>query len=127
MDVGGVDLALGEAERGEKLEARIVELGEVKPELLDTEFFAERPLVEGELDVEGGGQGLFNERDRLGREALGFQRRVVDAGRLAEIAVADGIGLNLGDVGFRIAEHTQRFPARSAVDDLEVAAARRVF
>src|SRR5436305_543851 len=59
MDVGGVDFALGKAEGGEEVEARIVELSEIKPKLLDAELFAKRPLVEGELDVEGGGQRLF--------------------------------------------------------------------
>ena len=43
-------------------------------------------------------------------------------GRLRQRAVADRVGLDLGDVGFAIAERAQRFRHR-AVDDLEVAAA----
>ena len=65
MDVGGVDLALGEAERGEEVETRIVELGEIEAELLDAERFAQRPFVEGELDVERGGEGFFHGGDQL--------------------------------------------------------------
>ncbi len=81
-----------------------------------------RPLVERELDVERARELRFHRGDRLVGEALGLQRRMVDAGRLAERAVADGIGLDLGDLGRRIAEHAQRF-RHGAVDDLEVAAA----
>ena len=44
------------------------------------------------------------------------------AGRLAERAVADRVGLDLGDLGFAIAERAQRL-RHGAVDDLEVAAA----
>ena len=38
-------------------------------------------------------------RDLLVGEALGLQRAGVDAGRLVEVAVADRIGLDLGDLG----------------------------
>ena len=44
------------------------------------------------------------------------------AGRLVEVAVADGIGLDLGDLALGVAERAQRF-RHGAVDDLEVAAA----
>ena len=101
---------------------RIVDLAGVEAERLDAELLAERPLVEHELDVEGGRQRLLDHGNRLVGEALGLQRRMVDAGRLAERAVADRIGLDLGDLRWRVAEHAQRFRHR-AVDDLEVAAA----
>ena len=55
-------------------------------------------------------------------EALGLQGGVVDAGRLRERAVADRVGLDLGDLGFAVAERAQRF-RHGAVDDLEVTAA----
>ena len=42
--------------------------------------------------------------------------------RLRQRAVADRVGLDLGDLGFAVAERAQRFRHR-AVDDLEVAAA----
>ncbi len=80
------------------------------------------PLVEGELDVEGGRQRLLDLGDDVVGEALRLQGRVVDAGRLAERAVADGVGLDLGDLGFAVAERAQRF-RHGAVDDLEIAAA----
>ena len=47
---------------------------------------------------------------------------MIDRRRLAERAVADRIGIDLGDVAFAVAEHAQRF-RHGAVDDLEVAAA----
>ena len=64
--------------------------------------------------VEGG--------DLLVGEALGLERAGVDARRLVEVAVADGIGLDLGDLAFGVAERAQRL-RHGAVDDLEVAAA----
>ena len=91
-------------------------------ELVAAEFLAERPLVEDELDVEGGRQRLVDLGDRLVGEALGLQGGVVDAGRLRQAAVTDGIDLDLGDVGFAIAERAERLGHR-AVDDLPVAAA----
>ena len=72
MDVGGVDLALGEADGGEQVELRIVQLGGVDAELVDAERLAQRPLVERELDVEGGRQRLLDRGDRLVGEALGL-------------------------------------------------------
>ena len=69
-------------------------------ELVAAEFLAQRPLVEGELDVEGGRQRLLDLGDRLVGEALGLQRGVVDRRRLRQRAVADRVGLDLGDVGF---------------------------
>ena len=58
-------------------------------------------------------------------EAPGAQRRVVDARRLAERGVADGVGLDLADRRFVIAERAQSLGDR-AVDDLEIAAARQL-
>ena len=121
MDVGGLDLAPGEADRGEQIEARIGELLGRDAELGD-DLLAQGPLVEHELDVEGGGQRLLDLLDRLGGEALLLERGVVDAGRLREAAVADRVGLDLGDLRLGIAEHAQSLRHRP-VDDLEVAAA----
>ncbi len=90
-------------------------------ELVAQEVGAERPLVEGELDVERGRQRLFDFRDRFVAKALGLQRGVIDRRRLAERAVADSINLDLGDLRFAVAEHAQCF-RHGAVDDLEVAA-----
>ncbi len=83
---------------------------------------AERPAVEHELDVERGRQLLLDHFDRLGVEALASKRRVVDAGRVRERAVADRIGFDLGDIAFAVAERAERLRHR-LVDDLEVAAA----
>ena len=60
VDVGGLDLALGEAERGEQVEARVGELLGGDAERVAAEVLAQRPLVEGELDVEGGRQRLLD-------------------------------------------------------------------
>src|SRR5436309_1704265 len=104
MHVGGLDLALGEAERGEKIEPRIGELLRRDAELAH-ELLAQRPLVEGELDVEGAAHRLLRLLDRLWREAFLLERGGVDAGRVREAAVADRVGLDLGDLVLRIAEH----------------------
>src|SRR5262249_24920443 len=85
MHVGSLDLALGEAERGEKIEARIAELLRPYTELGD-EVLAQGPFVEGKLDIEGGGQRLLHLVDRLLGEALLLERDVIDAGRLGEAA-----------------------------------------
>ena len=53
---------------------------------------------------------------------LAFSDAGIDRRRLVQVAVADGIGLDLGDLAFRIAERAQRV-GHGAVDDLEVAAA----
>src|SRR4029450_12992046 len=65
MHMRGLDLALGEADRGKEIELRIVELSGFKAERLDAELLAERPLVEYELDVEGGRKALLDGGDRL--------------------------------------------------------------
>ena len=83
---------------------------------------AKGPLVEGELDVEGGGKGGFDLCQSFVGKALGFQGGNVDGGGVGERAVADGIGLDLGDVALAVAERAQRL-GHGAVDDLPVAAA----
>ena len=59
MDIGRVDLRLGVAEEGQKLETRIVEAGGRDFQRLDQKIRAEREFVEHEFDVEGAGQGLL--------------------------------------------------------------------
>ena len=68
MDVGGLDLAPGEAQCGEQVDARISEFFRREAEL-GHDIVAQRPLVERELDVEGGGKRLLDFLDRLGRES----------------------------------------------------------
>ena len=53
---------------------------------------------------------------------LALQRRVVDGRAPGQRAVADRIGLDLGDLGLAVAERAQRL-RHGLVDDLEVAAA----
>ena len=75
VDVGGLDLGLGEAERGEQIEARrLVALGR-DFERPAQEIGAERPLVEDEADVEGAAQRRLDLGDRRLGQALGAQAR----------------------------------------------------
>ena len=69
MDVGGLDLGLREAEEGQEVEGRVVELLGRDAERVGQEVLAERPLVEDELDVEGGLEALLDRRDLLVGEA----------------------------------------------------------
>ncbi len=133
VDVGRLDLALAEADVREQVEGgRGDRLGR-DAERLTQKLLAERPFVEHELDVEGGGQRLVDLLDDLRREPLGGKRRMVDRRRVRMVdrrrvrqrAVADRIGLDLGDLGLAVAEHAQSFRHR-AVDDLEIAAAREL-
>jgi hypothetical protein len=54
MDVGGLDVLLREAHGREHVEGRIVHLIVGEAEHVLAEVLAQRPLVEDELDVEGG-------------------------------------------------------------------------
>ena len=125
MDVRSLDVLLGEAEMVEQVEAHVGHLlvGHLQRAL--QEVGAEGPLVEDELDVEGALERGVDGIDLLGGEALGLQRGRVDARSLVKVAVADGVGLDLGDLAFGIAERAQRF-RNGAVDDLEVAAAGKL-
>ncbi|GJE34191.1 hypothetical protein LDDCCGHA_4398 [Methylobacterium oxalidis] len=125
MGVGGLDLLLREAEEGQQLEGRVGELLGRHLQRLRQEVVAERPAVEDELDVEGRLQPGLHRRDLLVGEALGPQAARVDARSLAHRAVADRVGLDLGDLGFAVAERAQRV-GHGPVDDLEVAAAREL-
>ena len=83
----------------EHVEGDIVELLVGEAEDLLAELFAQRPLVEHELDVEGRFQRRVERGYLLVGEALGLQRTGIDAGRLVKVAVADRIGVDLGDLG----------------------------
>ena len=85
------------------------------------EVLAERPLVEDELDVEGGLQAALDRFDLLVGKPLAFSEPWVDAGRLVHVAMTHSIGLDLGDLVFRITQRAQG-GGDGAVDDLEVAA-----
>ncbi len=120
MDVGGFDVLFGKAKEGQKLEGRVGELGVGDAERFK-EISAQRPLVKDELDVEGRLHRSVERGDLVFGEALGGQRRRVDGGRLVHVAMTHGIGLDLGDLVFRIAQRAQG-GGNGAVDDLEVAA-----
>ncbi len=122
VDIAGVDLALAEAKRRQQVERGRRQVLGGDAERVAAELFAQRPLVEDEFDVEGGRQLLLDFCNRFVGEALGLQRRVIDGGRLRQIAVTDGVGLDLGDLRLGIAERAQRL-GHGAVDDLEIAAA----
>ncbi len=122
MDVGSFDVLLGETQRREHLEREIVELfiGELQHVL--AEVFAQRPLVESELDVECAFESSIQGFDLLVGEALGLQRRRVDARSLIDVAVTDSIGFDFSNLAFRITERAECF-RYSAIDDLEVTTA----
>ena len=112
VDVRRLDLALGEADRGKQVEIRRRNRFRLELQGVAQEVLAKGPLVEGELDVEGGRQRRLDLRQSFVGEALGLQGGNVDGGRVGERAVADGIGLDLRDVAFTIAERAQRLRAR---------------
>ena len=58
-----------------QVERRILELVGRDLELVDDEAFAQHPLVEHELDVEGAFQARMDLGQRFGVEALGLQGR----------------------------------------------------
>src|SRR6185437_1933531 len=96
-----------EAKRGEEVEGGQSEILGGNAEFVAAEVLAQRPLVESELDVEGRRQRFLDLGDRFVGEALGLERGVVDRWRLRQRAVADRVGLDLGDVGFAVAKRTQ--------------------
>src|SRR3546814_5684102 len=75
--------------------------------LFRSERLAEGPLVEDELDVEGGGQCLLDLLDLGLAEAGGCEAAVVDAGRLEQGGVADGVADDLLDLVGRVAERSE--------------------
>ena len=97
--VGGLDLGAGEAEVAQEVEGGVAQLLGGDAEDLGAELLAERPLVEDEADVEGGGERRFELLDLGLAEAVADERGVVDLRRLAERAVADGVGDDLLDLG----------------------------
>lgn len=108
VHVGSLDLAFRKSDRGEQVEARRRNGLTIDAERVTDEIFAKGPLVEGELDVERGQQRLSTFAMASSVRPLAHQGRGVDAGRVGERAVADGVGLDLRDLAFAIAEHAQR-------------------
>ena len=94
----------------------------MKPSVLVAEFLAQGVAVEGEADVEGGGQRPLEGLEGRRREALGPQRGVIDAGRALQGAMADGVADDLLDLRLAVAQGLER-QRHHAVDDLEIAAA----
>ena len=120
--IGGLDVLLREAEVHEQVERRVQQLVGVDAERRRQELLAERPAIEDELDVEGGLERVVELAQHRVGKALGLERGMIDGGRLGQRAVADRIGLDLGDLGLAVAERAQRL-RHGLVDDLEVAAA----
>src|SRR3546814_20287575 len=86
---------LREADGGEQVEGEVVQLRRREFQRVGAERLAEGPLVEDELDVEGGGQCLLDLLDLGLAEAGGCEAAVVDAGRLEQGGVADGVADDL--------------------------------
>ena len=95
--VRGLDLASGEAEVAQHVEGGVGEALLGDPERAGAERLAERPLVEGEADVERGRQRRLDLRDLLRPEAPLGERRVGDDRRALQRAVAHGVGDHLLD------------------------------
>ena len=112
MDVGGLDLALGEAEMREQVEGGRGE---------DLGGHAERSrgssspsvhLLKANLMSNAVGSAFSTFASASSVKPLAFKRGVVDAGRLAERAVADRVGLDLGDLALRCSRACAALPAR---------------
>src|SRR6185312_16928916 len=112
-------LAARETERGEQVETGLVEPGSVETEPLGAEGLAERPLVEGELDIEGRGDRRLDRGDRGGVEAFFGERFVIDAGCAGKGAVTRCVTLDRRRLRLVVAERRQRL-RHHAVDDLEI-------
>ena len=123
--VGGLDLAGREAERAEQVAVPLRELRLVEAEAAGHVAVAERPLVEGELDVERAGERGLDAVQALLVEALGAERVVVDDGRAGERLPSHAVGDDVVDLARRVAELAKRH-RQALVDDLEVAAARQL-
>ena len=123
MHVRGLDLALGEAEvRRAGRRSGEASASAAMPSFSRQKSSPSVHLLNANLMSKAVGSAFSTLAMASSSKPLALQRRVVDAGRLAERAVADRVGLDLGDLGLRVAERAQRFRHR-AVDDLEVAAA----
>ncbi len=79
--VGGLDLALAEADLGQEVEISLIQPLGLKPKRGREKVLAQRPFVENEFDVEGRRHGLLDRSDLLRREAARREALVVDARR----------------------------------------------
>ncbi len=104
MVVGRVDIFLGEPKGFQQVECWIVQLFRWDTKDLGAEFFAQRPLVEHKADVEGLRQRRVNLGQFVRAKAVAHKRGVVDARRVADGAVTDGIGDDLFDLGRAVAQ-----------------------
>ena len=121
MVIRGIDLRLGEPKMLQQIKGRVGQLFGGDAEGLLAEILAQRPLVEHEPDVKGRGQRAFDLFNLARAETVADQRGVVDAGAVAQGAVADGVRHDLGHFAGAVAKGLQRRRNR-LVDDLEIAA-----
>ena len=124
MVIGGRHLRPGKAKMGQQIEGGIVQLLCRNAQTALAEILSQRPLVEDKADVKGRRQRSFDLFDLTRAKTMADQRGVVDAGAIAQAAVANRIGDDLGNLRLTIAKRFQRRRNR-AVDDLEIAATRQ--
>ena len=122
MLIRRLDILFRKAEVDQKIKCGIVEAFGWHTELFGQERFAQHPFVEHKLDVEGALKSVFDLSERGFVEAFCLERRRVDRRRLAQRAMPDGKGLNLGDLAFAVSKCAQCLRDR-LVDDFEVTAA----
>jgi len=87
MVVGLLDLFLGEAERGQKIKARRIELLRGQTELVLEQVVAQRPSVKDEAQLEGGRQLAFDAVEHLLGEALALRLVRLTCGQPARVPV----------------------------------------
>ena len=121
VDVGLVDLAPGEAECVSRSKLGAARSSASMPSSSAQEVVAERPAVEGELDVEGARQRFLHLLDRLGVKPLALSVAWLMCGRRPSVPGPRHRRRSRRS-GFGVAEPRQR-RRHGAVDDLEVAAA----
>src|SRR5690606_8221669 len=126
MNIGCINILTRKSERWQHFKRKIVELLIRELQNFFAEIFAQRPFIEGELDIKSTLESSIQRFNFLISKALSLQRSRIDTRSLIEVAVTNRIGLNFSNLAFRIAQCAQGF-RYGTINDLKIPTTGKFF
>lgn len=125
MDIGRLDIIIGEEKKRKKLKREIVEMIIGKIKKIIEKILEKSKFVEREIDIEGDIERRIKGLDIIVGKEIRIKRRRIEERRMIEIEMEEGIRINIRDMDLRIEKSEKRL-RKGEVDDIEIEEERKI-
>lgn len=125
MDIGRLDIIIGEEKKRKNLKREIVEMIIGKIKKIIEKILEKSKFVEREIDIEGDIERRIKGLDIIVGKEIRIKRRRIEERRMIEIEMEEGIRINIRDMDLRIEKSEKRL-RKGEVDDIEIEEERKI-